>query len=166
MPEKADRVLQGLLRNINTQHSQKYVSLFRSWENIVGQDLSAHSKLEELENGVCIVGVDHPGWVQMFLMRKAAILKKLQKAYPQLEIKNIRVFVRSDIQTQEQDKTKPKATENKQEQAVQEQQNEQENPSPSQAGKKDFYQSLQRLGDLILERSMEDEEEGKNSENQ
>ncbi len=42
-----------------------YSALFTGWAGVVGDPLAAHCTLAEVEDGVLVVDVDHPGWLQM-----------------------------------------------------------------------------------------------------
>lgn len=70
---------------------QEYLSFQSKWSSIIGLDLAAHIKIYDLKEGILICETDHPGWAQMFLLRKKSILKKLKKSFPQLKIQQIRM---------------------------------------------------------------------------
>ena len=44
--------------------------------------LAAHSRLVDVQNGILLVEVDHPGWLQMLQLRKAALLEAARRAAP------------------------------------------------------------------------------------
>ncbi len=50
-----------------------------------------------MKDGILITEADHPGWAQMFLMRKKGILRKINNIYPQLKIKNIKIRYKDTI---------------------------------------------------------------------
>lgn len=70
---------------------QEYLSFQSKWNEIIGIDLAAHIKIYDLRDGVLICETDHPGWAQMFLLRKKSILKKVQKNFPQLNVRSVRM---------------------------------------------------------------------------
>ena len=88
--ELINAMMDGLLQN---DMQREAVSLFSAWAEIAGLNESAHSKIEEVENGVVFVRVDHPGWLQKLEMKRSGILKKLQKNYPELGIKTVRFLL-------------------------------------------------------------------------
>ena len=67
-----------------------YSPLFTGWKQVVGESLAGHSRLADVENGVLIVEVDHPGWLQMLSMRRQAVLEAARKAAPRARIEGMR----------------------------------------------------------------------------
>jgi predicted nucleic acid-binding Zn ribbon protein len=67
-----------------------YSPLFTGWKQVVGEPLARHSHLAEVEDGVLIVDVDHPGWLQMLSMRRQAVLEAARKAAPRARIEALR----------------------------------------------------------------------------
>jgi predicted nucleic acid-binding Zn ribbon protein len=67
-----------------------YARVFLEWKSIVGDDLGAHSRVIEIDGGIIAVEVDHPGWMQTLLLRKASILAALRRAVPQAGIGDLR----------------------------------------------------------------------------
>ena len=92
--KKASDLINSMMDSLFQDNSQREaVSLFSSWEEIAGINEGAHSRIEEIENGVVYVKVDHPGWLQKLEFKKNKILKTLQKKYPELAIKSIRFLM-------------------------------------------------------------------------
>lgn len=69
-----------------------WVKFISSWNKLVGQDLAAHIRVKDLTNGILFLNCDHPGWAQIFYLKKSAILKKLNKQFPQLSVNSFRVY--------------------------------------------------------------------------
>ena len=69
--------------------------LFQGWGDVVGRELSAHTRPLEVERGRLIVASDHPGWVQLLKTQERAILRRLARSHAALEISRI-VTVLSD----------------------------------------------------------------------
>lgn len=67
-----------------------YSPLFAEWKEVVGGPLAGHSRLAEVEDGVLIVDVDHPGWLQTLSLRKQAVLEAARKAAPRARIEGLR----------------------------------------------------------------------------
>jgi predicted nucleic acid-binding Zn ribbon protein len=63
--------------------------IFLSWKTISGEPFSAHSRPLEIEDGVLIVEVDHPGWLQLMNMKKAALLSAIGEAAPRAEVRDV-----------------------------------------------------------------------------
>jgi hypothetical protein len=90
--KKAAEILARLLERHSPQ-AQPYSSLFGGWERIVGDSLAEHSRVYELRHQNLFVDVDHPGWMQHLLLKKAAILARLRRQYPQLQIRDLKIRV-------------------------------------------------------------------------
>ncbi len=90
--KKARDVLIDVLGGIHLE-GKMYVSFFNSWNKIAGTDISNHSRLTDIKNGILYMEVDHPGWIQLIQLRKREILKKTKSIFPQLEIRDIRIFL-------------------------------------------------------------------------
>lgn len=71
----------------------RYLPLFRNWKSIIGADLEKHIRLQDIRNDVLLVETAHPGWKQTILLRKTAILDRINSLYPGLLIKDIRVHI-------------------------------------------------------------------------
>jgi hypothetical protein len=55
-------------------------------KSYTGQNLYYHSKIVDLKNGVLLVEVDHPGWIQLFQISQNYILKGFKRNAPELKI--------------------------------------------------------------------------------
>ena len=93
--KKASELIEQVFLSIDSKQpdEKKYISIFKSWETIVGTDISSHSIIKEIEGKTLIVEVDHPGWSQLITIQKKSILRKLQKTFPELEILRIRIVL-------------------------------------------------------------------------
>lgn len=95
--EKAGNILNQFLDNLlkKTQNKggKEYYSFLKKWEDIVGKKLYGHTKIIDVKNGSLIVVVDHPGWLQMVKFKEKMIIKKVQRNFPQLAVKSIRISV-------------------------------------------------------------------------
>ncbi len=89
--ERAGEVLDSFFRRNNISGGRNYVAFYRSWEQIVGQDLASHTNLTEIRNNAVCVEVDHPAWMQMVQLRQDAILKAIQTRFPALEVRSLQL---------------------------------------------------------------------------
>jgi predicted nucleic acid-binding Zn ribbon protein len=64
--------------------------LFTGWKDIVGPALASHSRLADVDDGVLVVDVDHPGWMQMLALRRQAVLEAARRAAPKAHITGLR----------------------------------------------------------------------------
>ena len=97
--KKASELIKALVDGMDVDHGGEYYSLFTGWERTVGTDIAAHSRVKEIEKGVIIIAVDHPGWAQMIQLQKKKILFSCRKQYPELNIKEMRVILDSENNT-------------------------------------------------------------------
>jgi hypothetical protein len=91
--KKAADILARVLDDKNRKLAQTYSSIFGSWEQIVGQSLAEHSRIYEIINKSLFIEVDHPGWMQLLLMRKQQILRVVSRKFTSLDVKDIRIKV-------------------------------------------------------------------------
>ena len=87
--EKAGDILKLFLDKKQLDAAKSYSSFFRSWENIVGENIAAHSEVKDIRNHTVLIEVDHPGWIQMIQINYQRILKAIQIRYPELNVKKI-----------------------------------------------------------------------------
>ena len=90
---KAGDVLRDLLKERGWPTEDPYAPLFRGWEDIAGPELGPRSRVVEVEDGVVVIEVDHPGWLQMLQLRQAGILEVARRMAPQAEIEGIKARV-------------------------------------------------------------------------
>jgi hypothetical protein len=91
MKESADIINQFFDRDV-VQEGEDWIRLISSWEKIVGTDLASHLKVKDLKGSTLLLKCDHPGWAQIFYMKKSAIMRKMQRQFPQVSIKSFRVM--------------------------------------------------------------------------
>ena len=87
---KVGDVLRDFLKERGWPLEDPYGPLFRGWEDIAGPELGTRSRVVEVEDGVIVVEVDHPGWLQMLQLRKRSLLEAARKAAPHGRIEDIR----------------------------------------------------------------------------
>jgi predicted nucleic acid-binding Zn ribbon protein len=94
--KRAADILKLILKQNEAARAREWSSFFNAWEAVAGEDIAAHSCVSDVKRGTMIVEVDHPGWLQLLQLKKSQILKDIQGRYPELEIRDMRSFVRSD----------------------------------------------------------------------
>lgn len=88
------------LSGINLADSNKAYSVLDGWKKVLlriksnknpyeGQNLAEHSKVVDFKNGILIIEVEHPGWMELLQLHKKFILKGLNLDMPSLKIKNL-----------------------------------------------------------------------------
>ena len=91
--KKVGDLLREYLRERGWLGGNPYDQLFARWEEIVGNKMASHARLVDVRNGILVVEVDHPGWLQMFRLRQDALLEAVRGAVPDVLLKGIRVRV-------------------------------------------------------------------------
>jgi predicted nucleic acid-binding Zn ribbon protein len=88
--KKAGDILREFLKKRGWSAEDPYAPLFRGWEDIAGSELGRRSRVVEVEDGVIVVEVDHPGWLQMLQLKKRALLEAARKAVPSGRFEDLR----------------------------------------------------------------------------
>ncbi len=91
--KKAADVLKKVLDEKWRQNSSGYSSVFGGWPQIIGTSLAEHSQIYEISNRNLFVEVDHPGWMQMLLLKKRQVLQILKRKFPELGIQDLKIKV-------------------------------------------------------------------------
>lgn len=86
------RILGEILENMPLEQ-RAGKEMVRGWEGIVGRALSEKSRVADLQKECLHIAVREGGSKQLILMKKYDILKKVNKQYPGLTIKDIHVFI-------------------------------------------------------------------------
>ena len=85
-------VLQKLFENGKSPLSEQFIrwKMWSRWEEIVGSTLAKSTEPVGLQWNTLIIWVPHSTVLQQMQFLKANILQAVQKAYPQLKVKDIR----------------------------------------------------------------------------
>jgi hypothetical protein len=82
--------------------AKKTAGLFSSWEAITAEAriaaAASHSRISELERGILLIEVEHPGWRQLLQTEQDKLLHAAQSRYPELEIRGIAFRLSRDPQ--------------------------------------------------------------------
>ena len=92
--ERAGDLLKKYFQNFDISRGNMYADFFNGWEAIVGKKFSHHSRILDIKGKVLIVEVDHPATLQMIMMHKQKILSRVNRKYPELELKSIKFRVK------------------------------------------------------------------------
>ena len=69
------------------------VPFVRSWSNIAGRDVAAHSQVLDIKNGALVIGVDHPAWLQRLHMDQDRIVATVKREFPALGVRYLHMTV-------------------------------------------------------------------------
>lgn len=86
-------ILNQFMDTLDYSDYEKEQKIENSWEKIAGIKISSHSKIKEIKNGVLVIEVEHPGWIQCILFEKKNIIGRINKRFPELNIKDLNIFV-------------------------------------------------------------------------
>lgn len=93
---KADDLIQNFLDSVGQSEGAHYTKLFQSWKAIVGEHIAAHAQPVDVRATSLYVEADHPGWVQMVMLKRNQILSQLKRRVPQIPITGLSIRVRGD----------------------------------------------------------------------
>ncbi len=85
----ASDVLASFMDRDLADKAERASGFFRSWKQVVGERLSAHSRVAEVERGIVIVEADHPSWIQLLQMRQEEILSAIKRDWPELKVRAV-----------------------------------------------------------------------------
>ncbi len=91
--KKVGDLLKEFMREKGWLEGNPYDPLFRDWAKIAGESLAGHARLVDIQNRILLVEVDHPGWLLMAQLRKAALLEAARRVAPLAGIEGIRFRV-------------------------------------------------------------------------
>jgi len=104
--KRVSDALKPLIDNLNNGELDKFYKFYRSWEDIVGDDIAKFSRVKDLIKGSAIIEVDHSAGMNLMQMDKENILIKLKKVYPELFIKKVNFVLKKDKKIEENYKFK------------------------------------------------------------
>ncbi|GHT86295.1 hypothetical protein FACS1894137_11660 [Spirochaetia bacterium] len=87
--KKAGDLLASFFDERVLKKAKGYSELFSSWQSIAGDNIAAHSRIQELEHSVLLVEADHPGWIQILQTREKVLLDALRRRFPEQNITGI-----------------------------------------------------------------------------
>jgi hypothetical protein len=106
----AGDVLSALFDRQFVEKAQSYSKLFDSWEDITSKNgiaaAAAHSRIKELDRGILLVEMDHPGWKQIIQTKQTKLLNDFRLRFPDMDISGISLMLsRSESQAEQETHT-------------------------------------------------------------
>lgn len=92
---KASDVLNALFSGFNSEGMRQSNEFIRGWKEAVGEKIAAHSKVIDVDRGVLVIDVDHPGWNQQLQYVKKRVIASISRSFPELGINSIAVRVKT-----------------------------------------------------------------------
>jgi len=105
--KKAGDLLSVLFDEQFVKKAQGFSTLFDSWVDITAKNgiasASAHSRIRDLDRGILLVEMDHPGWKQILQTKQSKLLSDFRYRFPELEISGISLVLGKAEPQEEQD---------------------------------------------------------------
>ena len=93
----AGDILSALFDERFVKKAQGYSKLFDSWADITAKNgiaaAAAHSKIKDLDRGILLVEMDHPGWKQILQTKQSKMLNDFRMRFPELDISGISLIL-------------------------------------------------------------------------
>jgi len=147
--------------------AQSYSKFFDSWNDITAKNgiaaAAAHSHIKDLDNGILLIEMDHPGWKQILQTKQSNLLNDFRTRFPELDISGISLILgKSEPDSESQDAVlhNPTPQFSDLHDTAQENKEEQLNENILQSAvtgldaikDEDFKETLKRLGQSIEKR--------------
>ena len=103
----AGDILSALFDEGFVEKAQGYSKLFDSWGDITAKNgiaaAAAHSRIKDLDRGILLIEMDHPGWKQILQTAQSKLLNDFRRRFPELDISGISLILgHSEPQTSDQ----------------------------------------------------------------
>ena len=112
----AGDILSALFDKRFVEKAQGYSKLFDSWEDITAKNgiaaASAHSRIKDLDRGILLVEMDHPGWKQILQTKQSKLLNDFRFRFPEMDISGISLILGSGSPSGESQPEKETKVEN------------------------------------------------------
>jgi hypothetical protein len=140
------------------EKAHEYSKFFDSWEDITAKNgiaaAAAHSRIKDLDRGIVLVEMDHPGWKQILQTKQSKILNDFRIRFPEMDISGISLLLGSGKPAQEEAKVENIEKRTEQSRVIEE--------PPAQAAEpamqgydaikdEDLKEKLKKLGQTVAE---------------
>jgi len=93
----AGDILSNLFDERFITKARGYSKLFNSWNDITAKNGIAaaadHSRIKDLDRGILLVEMDHPGWKQILQTKQSKLLNDFRIRFPELNISGISLML-------------------------------------------------------------------------
>ena len=171
----AGDILSALFDEGFVKKAQGYSKFFDSWTDITAKNgiaaAAGHSRIKDLDRGIVLVEMDHPGWKQIIQTKQSKLLNDFRRRFPELDISGISLMLGSASapggrQSESQSAAETETTEKPVAQTAQTYEPPQEQPSGAESASQgepvtrgygavkdeDFREKLIKLGQTIADR--------------
>jgi len=95
----AGDILSALFDEQFIKKAKTYSKFFDSWKDITDKNgLAAaadHSRIKDLDRGILLIEIDHPGWKQILQTKQTKFLNDFRIRFPELNISGISLMLGS-----------------------------------------------------------------------
>ena len=85
-----DKLVPAVMKQMGLEQRLQQSQVFHLWADIVGSDIACHAQPVSLRNGLLVVAVDHPVWLQeLARYDKPVILQKVQERVGKKVVRDI-----------------------------------------------------------------------------
>jgi hypothetical protein len=95
----AGDILSALFDKRFVEKAQGFSKFFNSWTDITAKNGIAaaadHSQIKDLDRGVVLIEIDHPGWKQVLQTKQTKLLNDFRIRFPDLNISGISLMLGS-----------------------------------------------------------------------
>ena len=93
----AGSILSALFDEQFMKKAEGASKLFDSWTDITEKNgiasAAAHSRIKDLDRGILLVEMDHPGWKQILQTKQSKLLNDFRRRFPDLNISGISLML-------------------------------------------------------------------------
>ena len=84
------KLVPAVMKQLGLEQRLQQSQVFYLWPNIVGSDIARHAQPVSLRNGLLVVAVDHPVWLQELVRYdKPLILQKVRERVGKQAVRDI-----------------------------------------------------------------------------
>jgi len=95
----AGNILSALFDERFMEKARGYSKFFDSWKDITAKNGIAaaadHSLIKDLDRGIILIEIDHPGWKQILQTKQTKLLNDFRIRFPDLDISGISLMLGS-----------------------------------------------------------------------
>ena len=85
-----NKLVPAVMKQLGLEQRLQQSQVFYLWPNIVGSDIARHAQPVSLRNGLLVVAVDHPVWLQELVRYdKPLILQKVRERIGKQAVRDI-----------------------------------------------------------------------------
>jgi predicted nucleic acid-binding Zn ribbon protein len=95
-PGRVGNILPGLLKGLGLDRKMEEVRLFRRWPEIVGAAIASRSRPREIKRGELVIEVENNVWMQEIRFHENAIIERVAKEFPRIELSGIRLTLKKE----------------------------------------------------------------------